>query len=491
MPFEGERAQSDAYIRLAKDRSLDEKIAEWSRIAEPINLAEDVAAISVSQSELVLSVDPDTVTHTIAVDGSPAESGDPEGLGSTIGFFVVAAVYSDRKAVEGSRRGVMVDPSELAKARTEQTIHGVVPGARVAMAGLTGQQTWRRAIDEFFFSHAIPHESSLISLADMYLLLMGSDGRMAQRLALKNCPECGLRSSEDSPLFVGRDGGKCPLCKCHLYMTDSLLLHQEFNEQESNWTPLTRLMNIAERIATAGIVEHRLLTDPDSLRHTLIVTDGPLGVFGPQSSLSRVLQVYYQSVNARLAADGRPPLLMMGVEKSGQFYTHAQRISRLVEPGTVLLPTTDYISSQILFRGTSKNLYGQHEFYGRRFFYKDLHGDMKVLTVPSTPGVAPYSALGVSEDLASYPTLGVAVHLMNKWRSTQYEGAFMPLVEAHSVASLPRGEGRRILTRIAEDALTRGTVALSAAEKQRIAAQQALVEGRRSKGIVPGSKSSK
>ena len=123
-------------------------------------------------------------------------------------------------------------------------------------------------------------------------------------------------------------------------------------------------------------------------RH-LFITDGPLGLHGTVAPLKRRFQDYLAEFAKQCAANGRPAApLVVGVEKSGTFVEHAQLISHLIEPGHVMLPTTEYIN-RITGR-PANNPYGSDEFYGRRFIYRTKSGGILVFTVPPKPGVTPY-----------------------------------------------------------------------------------------------------
>lgn len=464
MPYQGERADPSSIVALVDDPQIREQIGRWVKVPLPSDLVSALDEITRPVDALPAVVDPSTVTRSIAIDGSPLVTDEEDELRSTVGVVSVGTVFTDHAAQRTAvLPGGFVDQAVYAAATSVHRVSGAVPGARVALRGRTGLDTWRDAVETFLGSKTV-HPNSAVTLSAMAVRIFGEDevdpatGEIRRFVFLRRCPVCRVTriGADLEQCKVSPRGGMC-LHGHRLYVSDVLGLDEGFDPEGSNWDVLTRLMNMTERLLTAGCVEHLVVLDPGVLAETLVVTDGPLGIFGQQSWANESFARYYASVDERLAAQGRPPLLMVGVEKSGAFHDHAQRISHLIDPGTVVMPSNEYIVSFIQPSLVQSSVYGAKAYYGRRFFAKDTFGTMRVFGVtPSGPHpagqtVRAYSASAASESWETYRTIGVVARVLEERRSSQYDGAISPLIAAHQATSIPiagRNELRALVEQV-------------------------------------------
>ena len=107
-----------------------------------------------------------------------------------------------------------------------------------------------------------------------------------------------------------------------------------------------------------------------------IVIDGPLAVFGHPAWLHLAIRRELNRINeAAKQFTDRQDLLMIGVEKSGNFVTHFERIdqdkhgvSGVFHSQVAHLLTDEYIKKHIIFSDSTKP-YGLDTYFGRKFFY--------------------------------------------------------------------------------------------------------------------------
>jgi len=313
---------------------------------------------------------------------------------------------------------------------------------------MTGRDTWRFELDAFF-SRARIDSNTDITLADGLMAIHGKGKNATATLPLRVCGGCRYRSgTTHGDLLVTPLGGKCPSCLGSLYLTDILRLHEEYNEEGSNFSPITRAMNTAERLMTTCYIEYFAEAHPEVLRQTLFVTDGPLALHGPVAPQSRPFLTYLQTKSEELDELGIAGPLVVGVEKSGAFVEHAELIKEFIPVGHVMRLTNEYIN-RITGRPVD-NHYGEDEFYGRRFIYRATNGDALVLTVVPRPGLAPYQAGAEAEAFSSYPHLRIVCRVLDSLRTRMYHNAVIPVALAHSSAALPLGVGRSVLTMMAQ-----------------------------------------
>ena len=213
----------------------------------------------------------------------------------------------------------------------------------------------------------------------------------------------------------------------------------------SNRSPLTRMMLVAERLTSLGYMQ-LLFEDAhsyDVLEKTLFITDGPLGLHGTVAPLKRRFQEYLGEFAKQCVANGRSAApLVVGVEKSGTFVEHAQLIAHLIEPGHVMLLTTEYIN-RITGRPPTTNT-DRTSSTAAGSSTAPTSGGTLVFTVPPKPGVTPYGDPD-GELWSSYPTLRPVCEVLDHVQTRLYENAVIPVALAHSAASLPLGVGQSVL----------------------------------------------
>lgn len=460
MPLENERSSRLAHVPLAKAPHVAAAISRWQTAAPRVRYAPEVAALTRAVEDLAAEhgalavpaaglaggvVPP--MRFCLAIDGSLSEVTLADG--SMVGFVVTAAALTDVERFRQARVGRFVDTRALASATTRFAVEAAVPSALKASLGLSGVETWRIAVNDML-GLAVDGHAHPYTLASALRLLYGST---SAAVPIRACPSCGHLPGRGEPglastVDTGPDG--CTACGGVLYLGDALHTHPEFNEEGENGNAMSRLMNVSERLMMVGHIEATSAIDPGLLDETLLVTDGPLAIFGTRSgNLVPRFASYLAGVNTDRLAEGRPMLMHVGIEKTGSFAEHARLITDMIEPGHVMMPTADYIRRHIVRRVEDHNVYGAHEFYGRRFFYRMRSGGMLVLTVPPVPGVAAYSRERASEAWASYPTLPVVITHLESMTSRLYANGVVPLMTAHAGASLPQGTGTSVLAALA------------------------------------------
>ncbi len=116
--------------------------------------------------------------------------------------------------------------------------------------------------------------------------------------------------------------------------------------------------------------------------------DGPLAVFGPPAWLSATISTELKRINAIVQKETGKDLIIVGIEKSGEFVTHFDEIDStetagqlLFPPGNFVLLKDEYIKKRI-HQSSSVRRYGQDTYFGRKFFYKTKNGARIVASIP-------------------------------------------------------------------------------------------------------------
>lgn len=288
----------------------------------------------------------------------------------------------------------------------------------------------------------------------MYWTLQEQAGRVTTAgLTLNRCPaqpDCTARN-----LTVPRAAGACPTCGGRVFPTDALRIHEEVGELTANEAALSRLMSVLEQLTLVSYIKYLFERQPRTLGQVAFVADGPLALFGPPAGLKRGILAYLRSVSGELRRRGYGLPTICGIEKTGQFAEHAQAISSRLKNGTLVCLPDNYIFERILAtRANVYSEYGQETYYGRKFFYRNLTGQVLTITVPCLDEAleAEYSP----DDPRRYETLGATLMLLDGLGTKLYEDAVIPIALAHSAAAIPLTMGSRVLTLLSRDQLGRG-----------------------------------
>lgn len=453
MPYLNERASRLGHVPTVSNQAVQDAFARWEVAQAKPEDSHRVTSLCAPVASLPSLAPSNDVKFAITVDGSDSEV-EVTRMHPTIkvGYLRIAGSFLDLDKIAEAGNGPFVNPLRIREAHSEAAFDAALPGSGLIRPGHSGRDTWRQEVDHFLRTSRFDQDSPS-TLADALLAMHGKPGQPAVDVPIRTCPACGFRFSAGDEPRVTSSGGTCSQCIAPLYLADVLRTHDEYSEEGSNQTAITRVMLIAERLMTLSYLEHfytHLDAPEDVLRHTIFITDGPLALFGAVAPLKRRLQSYHAALQAWGETKGIAAPLLVGIEKSGRFVEHAELIADLIPRGSVMRLTTDYINR--MTGRPDDHQYGRDEFYGRRFIYRTTSGDPLVLTVPPSAGVLPYEGAG-AEDFDSYPTLRVICEVLDSVRTRLYSNAVIPVALAHNSASLPLGVGHSVLRAMAQNGI--------------------------------------
>jgi rubrerythrin len=392
----------------------------------------------------------------LAIDGSPYESSKDDRLPSTkIGYLKVGAILFSLEHFNSLRNGRFVDPFRVATLQDNNTtLSFVLPSANVKLKGKANvRDSFRAALDAQFLNKATRfddknHHTSLRST--LFHLAYRRPGELKSRdpfhLKIHACPTC-----KDGPVEVEdkEDAQFCPYCGAEVYPTDCLRLWEEVSDYQSNYTALSRLMTVLEHLLPIHYI--RFVADRALFTLTRIAffLDGPLAIYGPSAWLHRSIMIYLHEVNAKLMRQQQPPLLIIGLQKTGQIVDHVNLIDRYVPPDRLFCIDDDYRYKFILAnRDPSANGFGFETYYGQDFIFKTRNGRTFVFALPY-----PYASkdapggdfIKEKVDWRRYPMLPVAVRLIEHLESDLYRNAVVPIALAHRYTAISLQPGGRVL----------------------------------------------
>lgn len=393
------------------------------------------------------------ITRIVVVDGSTVTKAVQNGFPmAEAALFNAAAIVIKVDELRKFDRDHIPSPKELREIERVGTLSAVLPGQNVVGTNEeqdTPKKFFRQTIrEEFNFSLDEDHESLLETFH-----AIAADA--LHEHATFRCPidDCG----DGEPIQLSRKSSDGP-CECErgalIYSTDSLRMHERFSDYGTCEQAFTAFRMVTEHLLMMNIIRYfwKVLS-PNCFDRTAFVMDGPLAIFGMPAWLKDHLQAEVSRIHNELMRAGRPGLLLMGIEKSGQFKDHLEELDWLkkegqrqrLTAGTVLVPTTEYVYRHIAPNPNSTKAYGKAVHYGRKLMYKTHTGQHAVLMTPivNSIGEEPNST-----SLDVFPRLGDALDIIDDLFSHLYNDGFIPLMRANAHAAIPLRQGQGILAEL-------------------------------------------
>ena len=369
-----------------------------------------------------------------------------------MGYVAIAAVLMNVAKIKELDFRRPVSPKSFRETENVESIDSVFPGCNIVIDSETSaKHSLRKALFETLDTNRLFSDGE--SLLDTYEALL-------HYKPMNPKPDCPYADDKDCLANDEKylSGKGTFLCQCSnenkLYSTDALRIHEGMVPDSANGAMFAEIMQVLERIVVVHILrwfdQNELLW---ILRNMAIVIDGPLAVFGHPAWLHLAILRELNRINTRAKSSTHgQDLLLIGVEKSGNFVTHFERIDQ-DETGisgkfplqAVGLLTDDYIKKNIIFSESTKP-YGLDTYFGRKFFYKTASGARLVASVPFLD--ESHRDMTRAEP-DQFPRLADAIGLLDQLVSSRYQNSLSPLISAHAEAAIPMNLGARVLEEMA------------------------------------------
>jgi hypothetical protein len=385
----------------------------------------------------------------LAIDGSYTEVDVQTGYpGAKIGYVTVASVLLDLDRIDTLDHYRPIDPRDFRKTEQADTIDAAMPGSNVVTINQTSaRSSFRQEVFEVF------HDVILDDVHRVRLLTTYEE--LLRRKPASKGQECPYSESHGcaGQIVVPAGTSTCPQCHRPIYSTDALRIHERFWDLGTNGEAFGLVMQVWERLLLIHFLrcfERQSLLG--RLGRLAFFLDGPLGVFGPPAWLSAAISAELKRLNSIVRQETGNDLLILGVEKSGNFVTHFDEIDQTESPGEVRFPprsflllTDQYIKQRITYSDSDKR-YGEDTYFGRKFFYKTSGGARIVGSIPFL--TADQDTLD-DDDVTRYPQFPTICSLLDKLASSRYVNAVTPLIAAHAHAAIPLHLGTKVLKSLA------------------------------------------
>ena len=444
MPYQNEFASGDSLWRLSENLSVKE--FQGMIRSEEVSLAHELP------TQLIPRRDTDLAKRIIAIDSSTVTDRVKNGYtGAEAALFHLAAVVIELDKIRGVPSGYVPGPAEVRSWERCHALSAVLPGRNIVRKDMAEDSPAR-------FFRATVNEEMKAKLDPEHETLMETMRAITPVSGPITCPmmdDCRLEYP-DNRVVPPREGVSSCACsrKETIYETDSLRVHERFDENGPSEQAFTAFRQVVEHLTLVNVL--RYFEKRDSLgvlRDTAFIMDGPLAIFGMPARLKTHIQSEIARIHDKALRLGHPGVLLIGVEKTGRFLEHLEQLDWMDGIGprhrlpnkTALAPDLDYIHKHIALRPPNAKPYGLATYYGRKVLYKSRAGQHSVLMTPivNKEGQNPHS---VNE--AAYPRIGEVLNIMDELATHLYEDAFAPLVRAHAHAAIPLRAGERILSEI-------------------------------------------
>lgn len=448
MPYEGEFAKYRSIRRLVENERV-KSLVQRARIQD--NSSDEVTLPMVKTSEILTSEW--HLEFVIAIDGSHQETFVETGYpGAEVGYVTTAAVVMDMVKIKELDSHRPINPKLFRETEKVGSIDSAFPGCNIIIdSEKSAKRSLRKTLFETLDEIRLFEEGE--SLLETYEALLEHKPKGTE-------PDCPYREEEDclaeNKKYQRKKGTY--LCKCQnantLYSTDALRVHERMVPDSANGEMFGEIMQVLERIVVIHIL--RAFKQQDAfwlLKDTGIVIDGQLAVFGSPAWLHSAIRDELYIINEAFKSTIGQDLLIIGIEKSGTFVNHFERIDQdkhseqgKFPPQTVFLLTDEYIKKNIIFSESMK-AYGADTHFGRKLFYKTASGARLVASLPFLNDL--HSDM-TSANPNQYPRLPDALSLLDRLVSSRYPNSLSPLISAHAEAAIPMNIGSRVLEEMAK-----------------------------------------
>ena len=388
----------------------------------------------------------------IAIDGDYSKQDLINGFpGAEVGYITVSTVVilvDKLKDLESSR---FVDPKLFRETEKPASIDSLMVGCNVVLNGeSSAKTTMRRLLFEKLQEEKIFSDTeSLLETYEALLKIKRSTGGSQ----LATCPH----ENCEAKLTEGYGEYRCDTCGGTLFSTDALRLHELMKNAGTNGEMYGQIMETVKKLQLIHLL--RSFEQKPAwfsvLKDIAFFIEGTLAVFSASSWLAKVFRSELSRLNQKVREDCGEDLLILGVERTGNFVKHFIDIDTKKDGGgdnfpnqAAFLLTNDYIKNNIVLNDRPDYVYLEDTSFGRKFFYKTKVG---YRVVPSIATFTNYQSETATAFPAQFPRLADCLTLLDKLVSARYYNSVMPLATAHAEAAIPLNLGKTIFDEIARE----------------------------------------
>ncbi|MPM69900.1 hypothetical protein SDC9_116848 [bioreactor metagenome] len=184
--------------------------------------------------------------------------------------------------------------------------------------------------------------------------------------------------------------------------------------------------------------------------------DGPLSINGNAAWIKSSIQKCIYDINKDLSKRGLPPLMIIGLQKSGKLYDYIHLIGPSIQPNSIYCVTDEFRNSYVDFNKTPSNTtYGNETYYGQDFLLKTKSGKLFVFNAPypfpNKDNIAVFKH--EKANIENYSNIGAYAKLIEDFESDLYESAVIPIALAQKYTAISLQPGGKVLDLLAQTAV--------------------------------------
>lgn len=384
----------------------------------------------------------------IAIDGDYSKSIIENGYpGAEIGYITVSTVVIQLDKVRELEKSEFIDPKKFRETEQPSSIDSIYVGCNVVLEGEdTAKSSMRKILYNQLNEKRIFQNTETLLETYQYLLKQRPGGS-APKCPHDNC---------DAEIEYNPGEYICKSCNGKSYSTDALRLHELLNPSGTSGEMYGQIMETYKKLQLIHILrsfeQHTKYFS--LLRDIAFFMEGTLAVFSSASWLAIPIRGELSRINAKVKEELKSDLLILGIERSGNFVNHFATIDTKKD-GTdenfpkqsAFLLTNGYIKDNIVINDRPDYIYLKDTAYGRKFFYKTASG---YRVVSSLATYNEYQGNTETAFPAQFPRLADVFALLDKLVSSRYENSVTPLAAAHAEAAIPLNLGKKIFEDIAK-----------------------------------------
>lgn len=459
MPYNGQTAGKGGHSDFVRNPDVQAFLDACEYMRPPND--DEGKAIASTFTQAPANVPPILPEYVIASDASKSDKPISEKLPSTqIGFIKVSHVLiqMDKYAELIDPMTRFVDPFKVAELhRNASPITYTLPGSNIRFQGAASvKDGFRHALFLQLGANRAGGGPNKFVLTNTLLALNNN------KVEIDSCPSC--KAKQQFIFIPDKQVITCDSCNTTVYMTDWLRLHEGVSDFGDNTVAITRMMNCVEHLLLAAFIKQVFDANTSALSKMAFVMDGPLAIFGQPAKLHARIMEFLYKVNVRLAELKLEPLLVMGLQKTGEVMDHANLISRFLPAGAFRVLDDTYRNEYIKGSEVPAANFGNETYYGQDFLFKTERGRMFNFAIPymtvskdNVRGGERFAEQKIK--IESYGSLiGRACDFIRHFELDLYESAIVPVALAHRHASISIVPGGKVLDIITKAGLSRSAI---------------------------------
>ena len=456
MPYNRETAGKGGHSDFVRNPDVQQFLSDCDYMKPP---SDDEAKAIASQFIIAPKGSPAYLPNfVVASDASKSDAPINDKLPSTqLGFIKVSHVLvsMEKYAELIDPKSRFVDPFKAADMhRNALPITYVLPGSNIKYRGAKSvRDGFRLAVFDQFNANRRDGTNRMVLTETLRAL---NDNK----LTINKCPSC--HDSIGDLVFTPKVlMHKCTKCAADIYATDWLRLHEGISDFGDNTSAMTRMMNAVEHLLLGSFILELLNSTASALSRIAFIIDGPLALFGEPAKLHQRLMALIYQANIKLSQLGLEPVLIMGLQKTGNVMDHARLLQRFLPNGVLRIIDDGYRQKYITGSDAPSSNFGSETYYGQDFLFKTERGRIFNFALP-------YPFLDKSSHGTDFAIKKVEIErygslieracdLIRHFELDLYDNAIVPVALAHRHASISLVPGGKVLDLLARAGLNGAT----------------------------------